>query len=103
MSRCLLPPFGLEQKVPVCPVGAGTGSLGLERQCSLVVESTDAGTRLPSQVSRWDSEVRSVICASVSSSIKRDENDSAYLGVVVRSEWMERTEPRAWQGVRKSL
>lgn len=32
-----------------CPVGAGVGSLGLERQCSLVVESTDTGTRLPGQ------------------------------------------------------
>lgn len=26
------------------PVGAGVGSLGLERQCSLVIEHIDAGT-----------------------------------------------------------
>lgn len=66
----------LVTKDACCPVGTGVGRLGLERQCSLVVESPDAGTRLPSQVERWDSGISS-LCLSFLIS-------QTYEGLVVR-------------------
>ena len=42
-----------KRKDGCCPVGAGVGSLGLERQYSLMVESTEAGA----EAAQWGIKV----------------------------------------------